>query len=440
MMQLEKEHAGKRLGAAGVPLALGYLALIVLVGVIGIWSVQARIAGAVIASGMIQVENNRQVLQHPQGGVVGELLARDGDRVEAGHVVLRFDDKLLRSELAIINNQLNELRARKGRLIAESDDAPEVTFDGELLAAAQENPAVNQLLVGQQRLFRARNLSLEQEEGQIENQIVQTKDQIDGSIAQLEATKGQADLLISELADVQSLFDKGLAQASRVSALKREEARLFGEIGQFQATIAQLKGDIARLEIEKLRLRSSRREEAISGLRDLSVQEIELAERELSTRDTLSKMELRTPVSGVIYGSRVFALQSVISPADPIMFVIPQDQPLIVSARIEAIHIDQVHVGQEAALRFSAFDQRTTPEIFGAVSKLSADVFTDETTGQSYYQAELLPKPNELDKLEGQVLLPGMPVETFIKTAERSPLSYLVKPLMDYFNKAFREA
>jgi HlyD family type I secretion membrane fusion protein len=150
-------------------------------------------------------------------------------------------------------------------------------------------------------------------------------------------------------------------------------------------------------------------------------------------------MELRTPVSGVIYGSRVFALQSVISPAEPIMFVIPQDQPLIVSARIESIHIDQVHVGQDAALRFSAFDQRTTPEIFGTVSKLSADVFTDETTGQSYYQAELLPKPEELIKLEGQTLLPGMPVETFIKTAERSPLSYLLKPLMDYFNKAFRE-
>lgn len=438
-MQQETEQSKKRLGAAGGPLFIGYLTLVVLIGVIGVWSVKARIAGAVIASGMIQVENNRQVLQHPQGGVVGALLARDGDRVEAGDVVLRLDDKLLRSELAIIRNQLNELRARKGRLIAERDESDSVTFDPLLVAQDGGDGEVTLLMEGQSRLFEARRLLLKQETTQIENQIGQTVDQIDGSLAQLEASESQTSFLVSELEDVQSLFDKGLAQASRLSALRREDARLVGEIGQIRATIAQLKGDIARLEIEKLRLKSSRREEAIAGLRDLSAQEIELAERELATQDTLSKMELRTPVSGVIYGSRVFALRSVISPAEPIMFVIPQDQPLIVSARIESIHIDQVHVGQDAALRFSAFDQRTTPEIFGTVSKLSADVFIDETTGQSYYQAELLPKPEELIKLEGQTLLPGMPVETFIKTAERSPLSYLLKPLMDYFNKAFRE-
>lgn len=433
------EPVKKRVGAARGPLFIGYFALCVLICVIGVWSVQARIAGAVIASGMIEVENNRQILQHPQGGVVGELLARDGDRVEAGDVVLRFDDQLLQSELAIVTNQLNVLCARKARLVAEADETDTIAFDTLLLAAAAENPEINLLIDGQTRLFRARNKSLEQEEEQIENQVVQTKDQITGSSRQLAATQYQSALLIDELADVQTLFDKGLAQASRVSALKRERARLLGEVGQFEARIAQLEGDIARLEIEKLRLRSVRREQAIASLRDLSVQEIELAERELSTRDTLSKMAMRTPVSGVIYGSRVFAVQSVISPADPVMYVIPQDQPLIVAARIAAIHIDQVHAGQDAALRFSAFDQRTTPEIFGTVSKISADVYTDEVSGQTYYLANLVPKSGELAKLDTQVLLPGMPVETFIRTVERSPFSYLVKPLMDYFNKAFRE-
>ena len=427
------------LGAAGKPLFIGYLALIVLVGVIGLWSVKARISGAVIASGMIQVENNRQVLQHPQGGVVGALLARDGDSVEAGDVVLRFDDKLLQSELAIITGQLNELRARKGRLVAERDDAATITFGAVLLDAASQDIEVSALIDGQSRLFEARRVSLSQEENQLDNQIVQTGDQIDGTQAELVATEGQAKLIVSELADVQSLFDKGLAQASRLSSLRREEARLIGELGQYKATSAQLKGDIARLEIEKLRLRTMRREEAITALRDLSAQEIELAERELAALDTLSKMEVRTPVSGVIYGSRVFALQSVVTPADPIMYVIPQDQPLIVSVRIEAIHIDQVHQGQEAALRFVAFDQRTTPEILANVSKLSADVFTDDATGVSYYQAELIPRTDELAKLEGQTMLPGMPVEAFIKTSDRSPLSYLAKPMMDYFNKAFRE-
>ncbi|WP_439143104.1 HlyD family type I secretion periplasmic adaptor subunit [Planktotalea sp.] len=429
-----------KLAKAGKPLFIGYFSLAILVGVIGVWSVQARIAGAVIASGMIQVENNRQVVQHPQGGVVGELLVRDGDRVEAGDVVLRLDDALLRSELAIITAQLNETRARKGRLSAERDDADEISFDPELIAQGELDPAVKALMEGQARLFETRRVALTQVSEQLQNQIEQTGDQIEGARAQLTATQGQAELIISELEDAQTLLDKGLAQASRVSALRREDSRLQGEIGQYSSLMAQLKGDIARLNIEILRLSTQRREEAISGLRDLQFQENELVERALSTRATLSKMEVRSPVSGVIYGNTVFALQSVISPAAPIMYVIPQDQALIVSARVEAIHIDQVHEGQSAALRFVAFDQRTTPEVFGRVTRLSADVFTDEVTGISFYQAELLPEDDELSKLSGQQLVPGMPVEAFIKTQERSPLSYLMKPLMDYFNKAFREA
>lgn len=162
-------------------------------------------------------------------------------------------------------------------------------------------------------------------------------------------------------------------------------------------------------------------------------------QRRLSSLETLSRTDLRAPVSGVVYDSRVFALQSVVSPAEPIMYIIPQDQPMVVSARIDPIHVDQVHVGQEASLRFAAFDQRMTPEVFGHVTKLSADVFTDQATGISYYQVELIPSEGEMQKLGGQTLLPGMPVEAFIKTAERSPLNYLAKPLTDYFVRAFRE-
>ena len=246
-------------------------------------------------------------------------------------------------------------------------------------------------------------------------------------------------MIEGELRDAQALLDKGLAQAARVSELQRRQAQLIGEVGQIQAQIAQLSGDTVRVDVEKLRLRVARREDAISQLRDLEGRTLELAERELALRETLSRMDVRTPVSGVIYGNRVFALQSVVSPAEPIMYVIPQDQPLIVSARIEAIHIDQVYEGQQATLRFVAFDQRSTPEVFGAVTNLSADVFIDEVTGTSYYSADIVPHPDELDKLEGQNLLPGMPVEAFIKTAERAPLSYLVKPVSDYFVKAFRE-
>lgn len=420
------------------PILVGSIALFVLVGVLGVWSVQARIAGAVIASGMIQVESKRQVLEHPKGGVVDELLVKDGDRVSAGDVVLRFDDKQLRSELAIIEGQLFELLARKVRLQAERDGLEVLQSPSSLLADAAKDPAVQALIKGQQRLFEARAATLQQSSEQIREQIDQSKNQIEGAEAQLEALKAQKVLIESELGDAQSLFDKGLAPSSRVSGLKREQARLRGEIGRLAASVAQLRGQIAALVIEQIALTTRLREEAISTLRDQQFQEVELVQRRLSTLETLSRTELRAPVAGLVYDSRVFALQSVISPAEPIMYIIPQDQPMVVSARVEPIHVDQVYVGQKASLRFAAFDQRMTPEILGRVIKLSADVLTDQNTGISYYQVELVPEKGEMQKLNGQVLLPGMPVEAFIKTAERSPLSFMIKPFTDYFSRAFR--
>ncbi|MEP1356025.1 MAG: HlyD family type I secretion periplasmic adaptor subunit [Tateyamaria sp.] len=437
---MSAEKKDERKWKATGPLLVGAGALIVLVGVLGYWSVNARIAGAVIASGMIQVESNRQVLQHPQGGVVGELFVKDGDIVASGDVVLRFDDRQLRSELAILEGQLFELLARKARLQAERDGLNALPAPDGLLAEAVTDPAVQGLIDGQQRLFEARAETLRQSEEQIAEQIAQAENQIDGASAQLAALATQRELIETELVDAQSLFEKGLTPAARVSALQREQARLLGEIGSLTANVAQLRGQIAALNIERIALTTRLREEAISTLRDLQFQEIELVQRRLSTLETLSRTELRAPVGGVIYDSRVFALQSVVSPAEPIMFIIPQDQPMIVSARIDPIHVDQVHVGQEASLRFAAFDQRMTPEVFGRVTKLSADVFTDQASGVSYYQVELIPSEGEMEKLGGQTLLPGMPVEAFIKTAERSPLNYLAKPLTDYFARAFRES
>lgn len=428
-----------RTWAAPVPLSIGYLAILGLVGGLGVWSVKAKISGAVVSSGMIQVESNRQVIQHPEGGVVGDILVKNGDRVSAGNVLLRLDDRLLTSELAIVEGQLFELFARRARLIAERDGSGQFSFGEDPTKGFRQNAQFKELLKGQERLFHARKDALEQETAQLEEQILQASNQIQGTQSQLSAFKEQESLVAEELSDIQSLFEKGLTQANRLSAQRREHSRLKGEIGSLQSNIALLKGEIAGLEIQKLRLRTQTREEAITGLREIGHQELELSERRLALLETLSRLEIRTPVSGVIYDNQVYAIQSVISPAQPIMFVIPQDQPLVVSSRIESIHIDQVHVGQEVSLRFSAFDQRFTPEIMGQVTRLSADVFTDDVTGLSYYQAELLPLNGELAKLEGQELLPGMPVEAFIKTSERSPLNYLTKPLVDYFNKAFRE-
>lgn len=423
---------------AWLPLGLGFAALALLIGVLGVWSVKARIAGAVIASGMIQLENNRQVVQHPQGGVVGEISVKNGDTVVAGQVLLRLDGTNLRSELTIVEGQLFEIHARKARLEAERDGSSTMTVPRALADVLRQHPEVQSMIDGHRRLFDARLESLQRETDQILEQIDQGHNQIEGTSAQLAAFKTQQDLISKELTDAQALLAKGLTQAARVSSLQREQARLLGEIGNLVATIAQLRGQIAALGIQQIKLATTRREEANTTLSDLQYREIELAERRLALHETLSRMAIRSPVAGVIYGSQVFALQAVISPAAPIMYIIPQDQPLVVSARIQAVHIDQVYVGQAASLRFTAFEQRSTPEILGRVARISADVFSDEATGLSFYQAELLPDAGELDKLGGQKLLPGMPVEAFIRTAERSPLSYLTKPMTDYFVKAFR--
>ncbi|WP_286134739.1 HlyD family type I secretion periplasmic adaptor subunit [Neptunicoccus cionae] len=425
--------------SAKKPLFMGMLAVAVLVGVLGIWGSFATISGAVISSGMIQVESLRQVVQHPQGGVVGEILVKEGDRVEAGDVLIRFDDTLLRSELSTVNGQLNEILSRRARLIAERDDAETLSFDPELLELAKTSPDVKALIEGQARLFEARRESLDKQVEQLNERKQQIKLQIRGVEAQLESSKLQVELITKELIDQQGLLAKGLAQASRVLSLEREAARLKGTIGELESSAARGGAQIVETDIQILQLSNQRREEAISTLRDLSYSEIEMLERKLSLQETLSRMDVRAPMSGVIHGLTVHAIRSVVRPADAILYVVPTDSPLVITTRISAINVDQVHVGQDASLRFSTFDQRTTPEIFGTVAKVSADVFQDETTGMSYYSAEIVPNDGEMERLGDVELLPGMPVEAFIKTEERSPISYLTKPFTDYFNRAFRE-
>ncbi|MEW2915755.1 HlyD family type I secretion periplasmic adaptor subunit [Ruegeria sp. ANG10] len=422
-----------------IPALVGFAALLILVGGLGIWSVQTRLAGAIISQGTIEVQSSRQVVEHPDGGVVGEIFVRDGDEVAEGDMLVRLDDTFLSSERTIVESQLFELLARRARLVAERDggDAPALAA---LLDEIQKQDDIDaELIAGQQRLFEARLETLDQQTQQLGKQRVQIDSEIEGTEAQLVSLRRQVELIQNELKDQQDLLQRGLTQASRVSALQREEASLTGEIGRLEAAVARLKGQISATEIEIVELTATRREEAITELRDVQTQIAELAERRLSLEERLSRLDIRAPVGGTVYGSQVFALQSVIQPAEPMMYVVPQDTPLLVAARVDAIHVDQLHIGQPVALRFPAFNQRETPEIDGRVITVSADTFTDDATGQTFYRAEVAPEDNQIERLNGQALLPGMPVETMIKTDERTPLSYMVKPMADYFNRAFRE-
>ncbi|MEM9425065.1 MAG: HlyD family type I secretion periplasmic adaptor subunit [Pseudomonadota bacterium] len=420
-----------------LPLVVGFAALALLVGVIGFWSVRTQIAGAIIANGAIQVENNRQIVQHAEGGTVGEILARDGDLVMAGDTLILLDDTLLRLDLSVIDLQLVELTARRARLEAERDGADHMTLPAQL---ANVGATAQDQIDGRRKLFGARRDTLERELTQIGERIRQTRNRIVGTEAQIAALITQTELVTAELNAQEELLRKGLVPAQRVSMLRREAARLAGEIGALTARVAEFRGEIAGNEIERLKRETTRRENAISELRDIQFRELELTEKRRSLTERLARLEVRAPAAGVVYGSTVFAEKAVIRPADTLMFIVPQDQPLIVSAEVEAIHIDQVRVGQPASLRFPAFNQRLTPEVAGQVLTVSADILVDDRTGMSYYKVEIMPLQSELSKLSGHALVPGMPVETYLKTDDRTPLSYLTKPLTDYFGRAFRES
>lgn len=419
---------------------IGLIALLILVGGFGVWAVFSNIAGAIIATGQIELEQNRQVVQHPDGGVVEAVSVREGESVKAGQVLIKLDPTRLKSELLIIEGELFEIVSRSARLEAERDDETKVKFPEILTEAVALRSEIKGLIQGQERLFQARLNNAENTVEQLIKRKGQIANQVEGIIAQQDSLVKQLALLKQELTAQEALLAKGLAQAGRVLALQREDARLQGQFGELTASVAESEGRITEIDIQILQLSTQRKEEAITQLRDLQYRVFELSEQRLALKEQLTRLDITAPVSGLVFGLTVFAERSVIRPADDLLFLVPQDRPLLITGEIDPIHIDEVYIGQDATMRFSTFDAKQTPEVFGTVSNISGDVFTDDATGRRYYRMELILNQGEMARLGDVVLLPGMPVDTFIQTSERSPMSYLVKPLADYFNKAFRES
>ncbi len=421
------------------PLYFGMAMLALLVFGFGWWSFGATLSGAIIAPGQIEIDQNRQVVQHPDGGVVAAIHVKEGDRVAAGDVLISLDPTLLATDLSIVEGQLHEAMARRARLAAERDGAEAPVFDAELLAIAALDPAVAELVEGQRSLFAASRATRAQERAQLARRQTQIASQIDGIEAQRVSVERQLDLIEEELAAQQSLLDRGLAQAPRVLALQREEASLSGRIGELVAAAAEFDGRRTEIDLEILKLDSQVRESAISMLRDLQVTEAELRQQRNALRERLARLDIRAPASGIVYGLTVFAERAVIRPAEPLLFVIPQDRPLVVASRVQPINGDEVWPGQDVRLRIAALDARSTPELQGRVLAISADLFTDERTGNAYYRAEIELPPEERARLGEVTLLPGMPVEAFIRTRDRRPVDYLLEPLTRYLSRAMRE-
>ncbi|MCC5968953.1 MAG: HlyD family type I secretion periplasmic adaptor subunit [Pararhodobacter sp.] len=431
-------------GAAGWQawraLVIGALAALVLVAGFGGWAVTATLSGAVVVSGQIEVERNLQVVQHPDGGVIEAVLAVEGQQVAAGQVLLRLDGSMLQSEMAIVESQYFEALARQARLNAEREGHAQLSFAAPLTAAITDRSDARDIADGQRRLFEARRLTLHQQIAQLERRREQNLAQLDGLSAQRQATRREAELLHTELAGQERLLSQGLIQGTRVSTLQRDAARLEGALGAITAEIAQVHGRITEIALQTVTLEASRREEAEGALRELGIRVIELAERRRTLSDYIARLELRAPVSGRVHGLQITTPRAVLRPAEPLLQIVPHDRPLVLSVRIRPDDIDQVFVGQEASVLFPAFSLRNMPDLRGTVTMVSADAFMDERIGLRYFRAEIVLSPEAESRLGAHALMPGMPVEAYIRTGERTPLDYLTRPLTEHLFRAFRES
>lgn len=424
-----------------IPKLIGFSSIILLLGGFSAWAFFAEIDGAVVAPGRIVVDRNGHAVQHLVGGVVDEILVSDGDAVEAEALLVRLDPTSTLSELAIVEGQLYELMARRGRLEAERDSSLEITFDPILLQAGDENQSVQDLMDGQIRLFNARVDSLEKSMNQLNSQRQQLDIQIGGFDAQMVASERQLALVLEETQTQEYLMEKGLADNARLLNLRREDARLAGLRGELTAGRAQAMQQISEVSIQELRLHTQRREEAITILRDLHFNELEMIERRQLLMIELQRMNVKAPVAGVIHDVKLLGTRSVVRSAETLMFIIANDRPLVVEAEIDPVDVDKVYSNQRVILRFATFDMRSTPDLFGYVTLISPDALVNQQTGRSFYRAEVeLPK-SELAKLStDQTLLPGMPVDLFMRTGEYTPIAYIMSPLTQFFQRAMRDS
>ena len=419
------------------PLLVGGIAVVLLVVGIGGWAATTQLSGAVIASGKLVVDTNVKKIQHPTGGIVGELLVKEGDKVKQGDVVLRLDGTQTRSSLGIVNKALDELLARQARNEAELNGTPSVTFPAEL-AGRGGAPEVARLMSGEKKLFEMRRTARDGQKAQLREQIQQLQLQIQGNQAQEAAKVKEIQLVAQELEGVRVLWKQNLVPISRVTALERDSARLEGERAALTANVAQNRGRIAELELKIHQIDQDLSTEVGKEMAENRAKTSEMTERRIAADDQLKRIDLIAPQDGRIFQRSVHTVGGVIQAGEQVMLIVPESDSLIVEAKVAPHDIDQVHVGQHAVLRFAAFNQRTTPELDGEVIRIGADVAQDDRASEPYYSVRIRVRDGELDRLDGLQLIADMPVEAFIQTTPRTVASFLVKPLTDQLARAFR--
>ncbi|MDB5488281.1 MAG: type secretion rane fusion protein HlyD family [Reyranella sp.] len=419
------------------PLMIGMVACFVLVFGVGGWAATTQLSGAVIASGKLVADTNVKKVQHPTGGVVGELLVKEGDRVKQGDVVVRLDGTQAKANLGIVTKALEEMAARQARFEAERDNTKTVDFPADLTSRASD-PEIARLMNGEQRLFEMRRTARDGQKAQLREQIQQLNLQIEGTQAQEVAKGKEIKLVGQELEGVRTLWKQNLVPISRVTTLERDAARMEGERSALVASLAQSRGRIAELELKIHQIDQDLATEVGKEMAEIRAKKSEMTERRISADDQLKRIDLVSPQDGRVFQRNVHTVGGVVQAGEPLMLIVPDSDSLIVDAKVPPQDIDQIHIGQHAVLRFAAFNQRTTPEVDGEVIHIGADVSQEDKATEPYYSVRIRVSEGELSRLEGLQLLAGMPVEAFIQTTPRTVASFLVKPLSDQIERAFR--
>jgi HlyD family secretion protein len=418
--------------------SIGYISVFVVVGILGTWSMTMNLNGAVIAPATIIAESNSKRVQSKDGGIVRKILVRDGDRVVAGQDLLILDDTETKAELGIVEALLIEELAKKARLEAARDDQATVVFPPDL-ESQRGDPAVAKVLVGQEKLHAARRAAVTGKIDQLNQQIGQVGEQVEGVTAQIASKERQIDLIKGELENLRDLLKKGLMQASRVMAMEREQARLEGERGELIGQRAAATSKRGEIKLQILQIGEEVLSQTLLDLREADGRVSELTQRRLASSARLARMVIKAPITGAVYQMMIHTEGGVISPAEPLMMIVPEADELVLQAQVAPQSIEQIHEGQTAHIRFPAFSSRTTPELAAEVFSVSADTSRFSADSPPFYDVRLRIQKQQLALLGDNKLKPGMPAEAFIQTTARTPLSYLVKPLTDQIEHAWRE-
>jgi HlyD family secretion protein len=421
---------------------IGLATVAILVFGVGGWAAVAQLSGAVIAPGFVVVESNVKKVQHPNGGIVGQIFVREGSVVEEGQVVVRLDDTVPRANLGVIRSQLDELMARHARLTAERDNAEAISFPEELTNRGGETQVAS-AISGEQKLFESRRQGRLGQRSLLQERIAQIVEEVRGLSSTRKAKEGEISLITEELKGVAELYAKNLVSIMRYMALQRDKTKIEGEHGQLGAEIARARGRTSEIELQILQLEKDFVTEVLKELRDIDGKVAELKERMIAAVDQLRRIDIRSPGNGTVLQLTVHTVGGVIGAGETIMLIVPQADQLVVEARVAPVDIDQIVMGAPVQVRIMAGNQRTTPSVNGVVSHISADLTREAASGgqpgQAYFLTRVSLNEESIKNLGDLKLVPGMPAEALIETGVRTPLEFLLKPLHEQISRTFRE-